>query len=258
MAEEKKHSKGILLTVLLLAVLAVAALCVLGYFGINVPFLSFAKSSQFKKALDEHNYQAASTVLNGSVSKEGELSFLDEHLEDFFNICFSEDYGENTWSEFRGIEVFNGYIKDKVLQKMDETVTRFYQGELSKDDAKKYIARLGKFSFASEKLTDCVGDINEKEASSENYNQGISLANEGKFEEAVALLKKVSERDTAHYSAAQDAINTCKSVYGASKLSEAQNYIDTHQTENARKILNSLISLFGDYPEAQALLDGLA
>ncbi len=258
MSEENKHSKGILLTLLFLAVLSVAALCVLGYFGINVPFLSFAKSSQFKKALDEHNYQAASTVLNESVSKESELSFLDDHLEDYFNICFSEDYGDNTWSEFRGMEIFNSYIKDKVLQKMDDTVARFYAGEFSKDDAKKYISRLGKFSFASEKVTDCTNDINAKEISAENYNQGVALANEGKYEEAVKLLKKVSEKDSIHYSAAQEAINTCKNIYGSPKLLEAQNYIDTHQTESAKKILNSLISLFGDYPEAQAMLDELA
>lgn len=257
MPKNEKRPKRIFAVLLLLLVLIIAAIYILGYLGINIPFFGFAKSNKFKSALKEYNYQAASTVLNNTVSKDAELAYLDEHLNKYFDLCFSEEYNDKTWTKYSGIEVFNEYTKDKVLSKMDETVSRYYNGELSKDDVKKYLSRLGKFSFASEKLIDCVALVNEKDISAENYAQGIALANQGKYQEAVELLKKVKEKDTAHYQAAQEALTTCKNMYGAPKLQEAQNYIDTHQNDSARKILNSLISLFGDYPEAQTMLDGL-
>lgn len=259
--QEQEKGGSIIITALLLVVI-VALIGVLGYVLveteiINFPQLSFTKAGSFEKALKENNYQAAATIFENSVSKEVELQELDVHLQEYFNLCFSEEYDSSLWTRYRGIEVFNEHIKEKVINKMNETVSRFYNNEFDETSAKTYLSRLGKFSFASETLVLCVEEVEAKNGSDTAYRKGVDLYNQGEFEKAVAEFKKVSELDENRYPLAQTAIEACKNAWGAKEIARAQEMIDVYNKNGAMDLLEHLLEVFGEYPEAQEMLDSL-
>ncbi|MBR2861910.1 MAG: hypothetical protein IKB86_08755 [Clostridia bacterium] len=257
--EEKGGSK--IVTALLLVVI-MALIGVLGYVLveteiINFPQLTFTKAGAFEKALKENNYQAAATVFENSLSKEIELEKLNAHLQEYFDLCFSDTYEASVWTRYRGIEVFNEHIKEKVENKMDETVSRFYNNEFDETAAKTYLSRIAKFSFADEKLVYCVEQVEAKNASDTAYRKGVDLYNQEEFEQAVNELKKVSELDENRYPLAQTAIEACKNAWGTRELARAQEMVDAFNKNGAQELLEHLLEVFGEYPEAQEMLDSL-
>mgnify|MGYP003500522784 FL=1 len=70
--------------------------------------------------------------------------------------------------------------------------------------------------------------------------------------------KKVSDSDPNRYPLAQEGIDRIKNEWGKEQLEQAQNMIKVHNNEGATVLLEELIELFEEYPEAQQLLDSLA
>ncbi len=263
MAEKQKKEKGgsVFVTVIL-SVLIIGLICVLLYVlnmvGVPLPFVQGIRETNFEKALQNYNYQSAYTIYDKSENKSNEEQALHAHLNSYFELCFSQEYNDTSWQQYRGIEVFNVLIKDEVLQKIDQTVTEYYQGAYSETDVKTYLSRIAKFSFCKEKLTDAVDEVNKKDSSDKAYNQAIDLYNKGEYEKSVLEFKKVSPNDPVRYPLAQDGINRIKSEWGEEQLEQAQKMIKVHNNEGATELLESLIELFEDYPKAQELLDSLA
>ena len=261
MARKRKESGGLGALYVIIVILIIALIGALLYtfkvYEVDLPFKKPEIESKFEKALKENNYQAAYTVYASSKNPENELQDLDEHLKEFFTLCYSTEYNETTWSRFRGIEVFNEHIKDDVLTEMDNLVIKYYNDEFSEDDAKKYLSRLAKFSFTKEKKTECLEYFDGKDASHKAYNEGVTLFNEGKYEEAVGKFKKVSSQDSQRYPLALEGIEYCKTAWGKIKLEEAQAMIDAYNKEGAQALLEELIALFGEYEEAEQMLISL-
>lgn len=260
MTQKKEKGGSVFVTVLLVILiigLVGALLYVLNMAGVPFPFVQTVKNSNFQKALNENNYQAAYTVYNNSDNKTVEEQAVQAHLNSYFELCFSMDYADTTWSDFRGIEVFNELIKRPVLDKMDETVKLFYNGQYSEDDTKTYLSRLAKFSFCKEKLTDCVEEVEKKDASDKAYAQGVEYYIQGEYEKSVIEFKKVSPSDPNRYPLALDGIERCKNEWGSIKLEEAQKMIDAYNKEGATVLLEELLDIFGEYEEAEKLLASL-
>ncbi len=248
----------ILLTVVIIGLVGVLGyvLNMAGY--ITLPKIDIGKASRFEQALNENNYQAAYTVFSNTGDKTGELEALEAHLDGYFTLCFSDKYESSTWTTYRGVEVFNEHISPKVLSKLDEIVSRFYSGEFSEQDAKTYVSRVGKFSFAKEKVTLCSEEIGKRDTSKKAYEEGVTLYNSGNFEDAVKAFRKVSALDTARYNLAHQALEECKKGWGQSQLDKAQVLIDAKNYSGARVFLEDLIELFGEYEKAQEMLILLA
>ncbi len=255
---QKKES--VFVTVLL--ILLIIALIGVMFFalykaGVPLPFTENAKKNEFEKALNENNYQAAYTVYASSDDTAQEVAVLDAHLNAYFDACFSNEYDDTVWAKYRGIEVFNSLISEKVYFKLDETVRRYYNGEFSEDDVKVYLSRLAKFSFAKEKLSDCVDEVKNKNASDKAYEEGVRLFTEGNYADAVKEFKKVSTQDSGRYPYALEGIERSKQEWGSVKLQEAQKMISVYNNEGARALLEELIEIFGEYEEAENLLKTL-
>lgn len=259
MARRKKEETGgsialtVVLVILIIALIG-GLLYTLKALEVELPFEKPVLESRFEKALNENNYQAAYTVYASSKSPENELQELKEHLEKYFALCYSDEYDDAAWSRFRGIEVFNEHIKDDVLMEMDELVIRYYNDEFSEDAAEKYLSRLAKFSFTREKKTECLEYFDNKDASHKAYSDGVTLFNEGKYEEAVKSFKEVSPQDSQRYPLALEGIEYCKTEWGRIKLEEAQGMLDVYNREGAQVLLEELIALFGEYEEAEQML----
>lgn len=218
----------------------------MGEIGINIPFLGFAKVNKFEKALNENNYQAAATVFIESQNRDAELESLKNHLDSYFDLCFSAEYNDDTWKKYRGIEVFNEYIKDDVLNELSSTVSRFYSGEFDETNAKVFLSRIGKFSFAKQNLADCVDEVEYKQESDKAYSAASELITNGEYADAIKMLKKVSKSDSVKYSAAEAAIENCKNVYLPGKTAEARDLLSQGDKKGAENIADELISLFPD------------
>lgn len=263
MAKKQAQEKGgsvfvtVILSVLIIG-LVVALLYVLNMVGVPLPFVQGVRENNFEKALQSHNYQAAYTVYDKSENKNNEEQALNEHLNAYFELCFSTEYNDATWQQYRGIEVFNSLIKETVLQKIDKTVTEYYQGTYSEQDVKIYLSRIAKFSFCKEKLTDAVDEVDKKDFSDKAYAQGVELYINGEFEKSVLEFKKVSDSDPNRYPLAMEGIERIKNEWGKEQLEQAKNMIKVHNNEGATALLEEMIELFKEYPEAQELLDSLA
>lgn len=263
MAKRQAEEKGgsVLVTVvlsILIIGLVFALLYVLNMVGVPLPFVQGIRENSFEKALNSYNYQAAYTVYDKSENKSNEEQALNEHLNTYFELCFSSDYNDTTWQQYRGIEVFNSLIKETVLQKLQTTVTEYYEGKYSESDVKTYLSRISKFSFCKEELADALDEVNKKDFSDKAYAQGVELYINGEFEKSVLEFKKVSDSDPNRYPLAQEGIDRIKNEWGKEQLEQAQNMIKVHNNEGATVLLEELIELFEEYPEAQALLDSLA
>lgn len=250
MAREKRSRLPIVIFVLVLMLALCAAVWYMGDIGISIPFLGFAKANKFEAALNEYNYQAASTVFIESQNKDAELESLKNHLNAYFNLCFSSEYNDDTWKKFRGIEVFNEYIKEDVFAELNNTVSRFYSGEYDEATAKIYLSRIGKFSFAKQVLADCADEVEYKSESDKAYASASDFITKGEYAEAIKALKKVSKADGAKYPAAQEAIENCKNVYLPQKTAEAQAALDSGDKKTAESIIDGLVSLF---PEEESV-----
>lgn len=260
MIDKKEKGESVFVTVLLFVLiigLVAVLLYVLNMAGVPLPFVQNIKNSSFEKALKENNYQAAYTVYYDSDDKSNEEQAVQNHLNSYFELCFSSDYTDTTWSSFRGIEIFNDLIKQPVLDKMDETVKQYYNGQYSEEDAKIYLSRLAKFSFCKEKLTDCVEEVEKKDFSDKAYSQGVDYYTQCEYEKAVAEFKKVSPSDLNRYPYALEGIELCKNEWGSAKLEEAQKMINAKNKEGATALLEELLDIFGEYEEAQTMLDSL-
>lgn len=263
MAKKQQEEKGgsVFVTVILSAFilgLVFVLLYVLNMVGVPLPFVQGVRENNFEKALKNYNYQAAYTVYDKSENKINEEQTLNQHLETYFELCFSTEYNDTTWQQYRGIEVFNNLIKETVLQKIDTTVTEYYEGKYLENDVKVYLSRIAKFSFCKEKLTDAVEEVNKKDFSDKAYNQGVELYINGEFDKSVEQFQKVSPNDPNRYPLAIENIQRIKSEWGNEQLQQAKNMIKVHNNEGATALLESLIELFQEYPEAQELLDSLA
>ncbi|MBE7092157.1 MAG: hypothetical protein E7365_03135 [Clostridiales bacterium] len=258
----KKQEKGgsvflsVILIMLIIALVS-ALFYVLNMVGVPLPFVQRVKNSNFEKALTSNNYQAAYTIYDKSDNKTTEDEALINHLNGYFELCFLAEYNDDTWPQYRGIEIFNDVIKPTVLNKLDETVLAYYNGEYSEDDVKVYLSRLAKFSFCKEKLVDCVDEVESKDASDKAYNKGVELYATGEYEKAVIEFKKVSSSDANRYPKATEGIERCKQEWGSKKLQEAQKMIDAYNKEGATAILEEMIELFGEYEEAQKMLKSI-
>ena len=253
MREKKSNSALFILLGILFILLVGALLFTLKTFNIEIPLFK-SQSGTIKNALNENNYQAAYTLYAETGKTQAETEIIYEHLNEYFALCESEEYTNNAWTCYRGIEVFNAEIKEAVLDKMDEIVSRYYGNEITENDAKNYLSRISKFSFASEKYEECVLQIGKKDSSDKAYLEGIELYNQGKIEEAVKAFKKVSTMDTERYPLALDAIERCKNEWGSIKIQEAQKMIDAYNKEGARDLLEKLLNIFGEYQEAENLI----
>jgi len=253
----KKKGRSKLLYVLLgiFVVLLIGALL----FTFKIVKLPFAESenNQMNSALKENNYQAAYTEYISSGKTESDKKVLFSHLEEYFLLCASDEYTSETWTRYRGLEIFKEDIQTYVLQHMDELVARYYGNELTEDETKTALSRVSKFSFAESKYGQCIKQIGQKDFSDKAYLEGVELYNQGKIEDAVKAFRKVSQMDSQRYPLALDALNRCKAEWGAVKIQEAQKMIDAYNKEGARDLLEKLIELFGGYEEAEKLLSTL-
>lgn len=256
--KEKSGSSVFLTVVLVILIIALvgALLFTLDSLGINLPVLNKSKTN-FASALNENNYQAAYTIYVASEDKNEKLIELNNHLNEYFERCLSDDYSSDDWTAYRGVEIFNGHIEKTVLDKMDQIVVGYYSNEYSEENVKKYLYRISRFSFAEEKYSDCIEQVNNKDVSDKAYSDGVNYFNEGQVEEAVKAFKKVSQKDQQRYPLAQDALLRCKKEWGTVKLFEAQRMIDAYNKEGARALLEELIELFGEYEEAEIMLSTL-
>lgn len=257
MAREEKSNKGLIAVLVILTVLLLCALLLLfKVYDIDLPFFKEQKSS-FEQFLEENNYQAAYTVYINSKHPENERKQLKEHLDGFFALCESEEYTDTVWTAYRGLEIFNNDIEKTVLERMDNVVYRYYNGEISEDDAKEILSRISDFSFTDDKYDECKEYIKLKDFSEKAYLEGVNLYNLGKFEEAVKSFKDVNEKDTLRYPLAQDAIETVKQVWGKQLLQEAEGFLEVYNKEGAREVLEKAIEVFGNFEEAEKMLSEL-
>ena len=252
--KEKDGSKGLGVVLVILIVLLLCALLFLfKVYEIDLPFFK-EPQSKFERFLEENNYQGAYTIYINSKNPENEKKQLKNHLDEFFELCQSEEYSETTWTEYRGLEIFNDDIQKSVLERMDNVVYRYYNNEISEDDAKKYLSRLSDFSFTDDKYEECKEYLKLKDFSEKAYLEGVNLYNLGKFEESVKSFKDVNEKDTLRYPLAKDAIETIKKVWGEQQIQEAEGFLEVYNKEGAREILEKAIEVFGTFEEAENML----
>ncbi len=260
--EEKENSFASWLVTAVLIIVIVGAVCaciyVLGMYGLEIPFVKFDRASKFEIALTENNYQAAYYLYANSKDQTAEEATLDAHLNEYFALCFSEEYSDETWTHYRGIEIFRENIEQKVYAQADGIVQNVYDGITDTDSALVYLSRVEKFDFALENKRKCVEEIKGKQASDTAYAQGVEKYNTGEQAEAVELLKKVSPRDKQRYDMANQGIENCRASYGNEQLALARGYIDVGNLKEAGNVLNALKELFGDYPEADEMLNEIA
>lgn len=258
MGRKKNKSNGFLtvLLIILIVVLIGALLFTLNMFGIEIPFFNVDENA-FEKALNENNYQAAYTIFSSEESGEEELSLLNDHVSEYFLLCEMDDYSSETWTKFRGLEVFKTEIEKTVIDKMEEVVVEYYNSSIDEDKAKLILSRLSKFSFTEDKYNECIEQVALKDYSDKAYLEGVELYNSGDIEGAVKAFRKVSEKDGQRYPLALNAIETCKVQWGSVKLAEAQRMIDAYNKEGATDLLETLIDVFGQYEEAENMLSTL-
>lgn len=254
-----KKDSPVLTVFLLAAIILMAGFLIYFFvFSENGFLYSHSKSGKFAAALSENNYQAAATIWKEAEQKGTQDSLSDElaaHLEQYFSLCFSADYTSDIWTRYRGLEVFKSSIEQPVYDKLEEITTAFYRGEYSAEDAKTYLSRAGRFSFASEKLSDCAEEIEHKTVSDKAFAEGSAFYSAGEYTKAAEELRKVSEKDTQKYASAQELLKNCLEAYGKPKLAQAQQLYDSGAAAAAIEILEELVTLFPDFAEAQALLE---
>lgn len=255
---DKKSNRTFL--IMLLGFFTILLICALLFtfnaFGIKIPLAKTANDT-LKSALKENNYQAAYTAYLSSGKSEKDKEVLFQHVNEYFELCQSSQYTSDTWTRFRGLEIFKEDIQQKIFEKMDELVSKYYSNNFTESETKTYLQRFSKFSFADDKYDDCIKQIGLKDFSDKAYLEGVNLYNSGKIEEAVKEFRKVSSLDDSRYPLALDAIKRCKSEWGAVKISEAQKMIEAYNKEGARALLENLIEVFGGYEEAENLLSTL-
>ncbi len=255
---KKENSFVSWLVTAVLIIVIVGAVCaciyVLGMYGLEIPLVKFDRASKFETALADNNYQGAYYLFENSKEKTAEEASLDAHLNEYFALCLSEEYSDETWSYYRGLEIFKENIEQKVYSKTDEIVQSVYDGVVDDEQALIYLSRVAKFDFALENKRACTSEIKEKKASDEAYAAGVDKYNAGEQAEAVKMLKNVSPRDKQRYAMAQQGIDNCRAGYGGEQLALAREYINVGNIAEAEKILTTLKELFGEYPEADALL----
>lgn len=211
MAKKKKRP---IFAVCLISVLIVAGVL---YYLVG-PQSEFAHNRRFANGVKEYNYQAAGKAK----SEYGELtesmkSALDENLNEYIELCYSEKYEDTSFAKYRGLEIFTEYIQENLEAKMSETVNGFYSGEIDETTAKTLISRLGKFDFASKKLTDCARAIREKKTSDASYEEGLELYYSGKYDSAKEKFACVSEFDKEKYASAQSFSQSCDNFLAQSE-----------------------------------------
>ncbi len=187
--EERGGSK--FLTVVLVLILAGLIGFLAWFIVCESGWISLGSTSRFASYLNENNYQAAYAVRSNS-ENSGFMQDLDKHLDAYFELCLSQNYPEDAWIKYRGLELFEADISQCVLDKLDEITYSYFRGSFSETDAKTYLSRIGKFDFASKKLADCVRAINHKQAGEEAYKKGIEYFNAGELAKAKAEFAKVS------------------------------------------------------------------
>lgn len=212
---------------------------------------------RFEQALSENNYQAAGAAMqemNGLSPKMQQT--LDRHLDGFFSLVCSDEYTDQTWSAWRGIEVFSPQIKDTVLAKMDELTQGYYTGSIDEQSVKTYVSRLGKFSFADEKLVDCTKAISEKTASDKAYQQAYQLYQQNDFVGAHALFNQVSSFDLAKRTSADAFMQSCVEQYCNPVYNKARQLIDNNQVDEAKTVIKETLKAFS-YKPLEDLLNTL-
>ncbi len=270
MAQEKRHGRPAprhaskkdspVLTVFLMTVILLMAAFLIYFFVFSDNGFLYAHTStgKFAEALEENNYQAAATVWKDAEAKGKQETLCEElsqHLQNYFAVCFSSEYTSDTWTLYRGLEIFKTQIEQPVYDKLQEITAAFYRDEYSEEEAKTYLSRVGRFGFADDMLSECAEEINYKSVSDKAYTDGSAYYNAGQYPEAVRELRKVSQQDQQKYASAQQFLTYCLDAYGKPKLEQAQQLYNSGATTGAAEILEELLELFPDFTQAQALLD---
>ena len=253
MARKQKQKR----TPLIIAIIACACVLAAALFFLLGPQSQNAHDVRFKKALEQNNYQAA----GASASEIGRLSEkmqedLDRHLQEFIALCCSEEYTDQTWSAWRGIEVFAEQIKEPILNKMTELVEGYYTESIDEQSVKTYISRLGKFSFADEKLQDCVKAISQKNASDKAYNEAYALYVKQDYVAAYPLFDLVSPYDIPKRASADAFRQSCIEQYCNPVYNKAQQMIENNQVSEAKQIIKDALKDF-KYKPLEDLLNML-
>ena len=253
MARKKKQKKAPLIITISACLLVLAAVL---FFFLG-PQSELSHDVRFSRALEEKNYQAA----GASMQEFGRLSepmqqYLDEHITQFIAVCCSEQYDESTWALWRGIEVFSEQIKEPVLDKMTELVEAYYAGSIDEQTVKTYIARLGKFSFADNKLADCKEAIAEKNASDKAYQQAYELYLKQDYVEAYSAFEKVSKYDVPKRTSADAFMQSCIEQYCNPVYNKATRLIEENQVSEAKQLVKDALKAF-KYKPLEDLLNML-
>lgn len=256
-AETKKESSA--LTVVLLAAILLMAGFLAYFFLFSESGFLYARSGsgRFAEALSQNNYQAAATLWKEAEEKgrqetlRGELS---AHTEEYFALCFLEEYTADTWTRYRGLEVFKEEIEPLVYAKLEAITAAFYRGEYTVEEAKTYLSRVGRFGFAAEQLEQAVDEVAHKAVSDKAFAEGSAFYSAGEYAKAAAELHKVSPRDEQKYASAQELLKNCLEAYGQPKFEEARQLFENGVPAAAAEILKELLKIFPEFTQAQDLL----
>ena len=245
-------------TTVVLAVLLAVLLCGIGIFVLthweNAPWKEQIIADRFADALNEFNYQRAATVIAEDGQTERSEQVLLNHLRGYFDRCDADDYSDDDWKRYRGVEVFNEQITDAVFAQMDGVVARFYTEQLTETQAKTVLERLAKFSFTEKKLKACFAALAAKPLSDEAYRLGRAAFARAEWVETVTQMRQVVPVDPWRYPLAQEAIAYCRDAYGQGQIELARRALTEAHPDEAAAILTDLIGLFGEYPAAEELL----
>lgn len=253
MARKQKRKKAPLIIAIIACTLVLAAVL----FFLLGPQSENAHDVRFEKALKQHNYQAAGASMAefGRFSEKMQAE-LDKHLEEFVLLCCSQEYNDQTWSTWRGIEVFAKQIKEPVLNKMTQLVEGYYTGSIDEQSVKTYVSRLGKFSFADEKLQDCTNAIAQKNASDKAYNEAYTLYLKQDYVAAYPLFKEVSPYDVPKKTSADAFMQNCIEQYCNPVYNTARQMIENNQVSEAKQIIKDALKAFS-YKPLEDLLNTL-
>ncbi len=244
-------------TPLIIAIIACAIVLAAVLFFFLGPQSEVSHDLRFKNALEENNYQAAGASRDefGKLSNEMQKS-LDAHLNQFIAICCSDEYNDQTWPTWRGIEIFAEEIKEPVINKMTELVEAYYTGSIDEYSVKTYVSRLGKFSFADKKLSDCKDAIAEKNASDKAYQEAYELYLKQDYVAAYPLFEKVSKYDVPKRTSAEAYMQSCIEQYCNPVYNRAQQLIENNQVSEAKQIVKDALNAF-KYKPLEDLLNTL-
>ena len=237
--------RRILVVILVLALLAAAAFAG-WYFFLREEAVA---PDRFETALKEHNYQAAATVYKAAEDRTEMHRQLLTHVDEYLELCQSEAYTDTTFADWRGLEIFEGVIQSRVLTRLNELGEAFYRGELAPADAKTFLARVGKFSFADETVKTISYEMNRKDVSDTAYAEGMKAYNEKDPDTVLEVMPKVSFLAGDQYRLAQEAMENAKDALIQRELIKADEQIAAEEYDAARKTLSALEAKAGSLPE---------